>query len=181
VQVMESSEGQGSFVVCIPGSAMGAVPVNIDRNPNGDVEPAGLVLRTAGASAAPANHANQNSPFAAFRPRDFRKAIRKGNLAARAFLLESVRTTVRLGAHLIQESAARRLVLAGGALDENKAEGLAEARQALQAELGVPRASRVSLSISDLGDQAALQGAAILASRTRTLAARRASSRGRRS
>jgi predicted NBD/HSP70 family sugar kinase len=99
--------------------------------------------------------------FRQFRGRDFRKALRKGNVAAAEFIREIATRTGQIAAQLIEEFSLEVIALGGGVLDEMREEILriteATARGQLQGE------TTVTFLPSILGDLAAITGAAVWA------------------
>src|SRR5689334_6389069 len=164
----------GGMGVLIPGARLGAGLVREGVSHDLSTYPAGRPVLRAG--AANVVQQSRHARYQGYRARDFRKAIRSGDRAAERFILQSVRRAMKFGAALVRRGLARRLVLAGGAIDENKSSALAEARRALQAELRPGRSARkpavtgaipktVPVWVSNLGDQAALMGAVLMADR----------------
>lgn len=166
---LEAGEIRGELAVFFPGAVLGACLVAGKGATCRDLSPADgapaeqrLAGGDAAQNAAP-KRPTRDPDFENFRPRDFRKAIRRGDEGARRFILQSVDEAMRAGAKLVQAKGLKHLMLAGGAVDENKAEVLAVARRRLGVELGVSKARRVRIAVSELGDQAALLGAALRA------------------
>lgn len=170
VAALEATGGdKGGLAVLMPGATVGAGLSVRGQCPDLSAYPPDRPLLRPGAGNVIRRTADPR--FARFRARDFRKAIRKGTPAARRHLLASVRAAMRFGSRLVRRRVARRLVLAGGGFDENKAEALRVARQVLRSELGkmrtrgVRRIPRVPVTASALGDQVSLLGAALFAAR----------------
>ncbi len=165
IRRIEAAEMRGDLGVFFPGAVLGACLVVGKGMECREFPPAAERVAEQkarggnGSSGAPA----RESAFKSFRPRDFRKAIRRGDDAARRFILGSVEEAMRVGARLVQSGAVKHLMLAGGAVDENKSEVLALARRSLGIELGASRARPIRIAVSELGDQAALIGAALRA------------------
>ncbi len=167
---LEREARSGGLAVVFPGAAPGACLLAGTR------EPWCLRLPTKAAPAvAPTPRRRRTLTarpgFERFRPRDFRKAIRRGDPVARRFLLESVDAAAGAVAPRVAQGEVGTLILAGGAVDENKEDAIAAARARLAKDLGAAIAGRVRVQISELGDQAALIGAAMTA-RSRVDAAR---------
>ncbi len=168
VRRLEARDRHDELAVFFPGAVLGACLVTGQGAECRELTSATGASTEQGALGAPGAEAPPNRPasdqaYQSFRPREFRKAIRRGDEAARRFILRSVEDAMRAGARLVQGEGVKHLMLAGGAVDENKAEVLAVARRRLGVELGVSRARRVRIAVSELGDQAALIGAALRA------------------
>jgi len=170
IQVLESSHDSGDFGVLFPGAILAAglvlngKPVDLSRFPPEDplLPPdAGNVVKW-----------TDDPRFRGFRARDFRKAIRKGGEHALLFLRQSVGEAAVFGARLVQNAGVRQLVLGGGATDENKAEMVAAAKSVLAAALA--RQDKVDpdlikITTSELGDNAGMTGAALMAAQSTLL------------
>jgi predicted NBD/HSP70 family sugar kinase len=158
----ESVSHAANFVALFPGAILG-VGLVVD----GKLRDPSIFPENAPWLAPESNSVlrqTQELQFLHFRPRDFRKAIRKGNKAAEKFLRASVAEGVTAAARFIQASSLpiRCLVVAGGAADENKMEMVDEARAVLASVAGPDLAGEASVLVSPLGDLAFLLGAAAL-------------------
>jgi hypothetical protein len=183
------SSRHAGVAVLVPGAQIGVgvlvngVPVDLSIYP-----PEKPILRP-GATSVLQETASQR--FRSYRSRDFRKAIRNGDRSARQFILRSVQTASRFGARLLGRRVVRRVILAGGAIDEVKNEALAIGRGTLHRELAREQVSkqrqtkralsgkgrakshgRRLLTASNLGDQASLMGAVLLAQQRVRIAGR---------
>lgn len=162
VHVMENPHGGEKLGVLFPGATLAAGLVvegiavefaSLPGDPMLEADAGNVISRT------------DDPRFRHLRPRDIRKAIRKGDAKAEAFLRVSVAEGARFGARMVEAFGVRRLALAGGAVDENKSTMVAEAKAALASVLGVERAAGIEVFVSKLGDLAAMTGAAMMASR----------------
>jgi glucokinase len=103
--------------------------------------------------------------FEHYRSRDFRKALRRGNEAVRAFALEIAAKAGEVAAALIDGAAPETIVIGGGMLDEMRDDLLRIVRDSAVRELNAPWPDTTSLVASSLGDLAPITGAGIWASR----------------
>ncbi len=167
IQVLEGSHDSGDFGVLFPGAILAAGLVM-----NG--EPVDLSVYPNDAPLLPPGAGNvvewtEDPRFRAFRSRDFRRAVRKGNEEARLFLRNSVVEAATFAGRLIRTAGVSQFVLAGGAIDENKADMVGLARSTLASLLGNEgRSEGVSIQVtaSELGDSAGMTGAALVAAQS---------------
>jgi len=164
IQVLESSHESGNFGVLFPGSILAAGLVVDGQSVDLTKYPAGRPLLPAGCASV--LEWTNSTKFRAFRARDFRKAIRKGEADAQAFLRHSVVAAAEFGARLVQAAGLHQLVLAGGAVDENKSEMIATAKSTLASLLKSEVAESINVTTSELGDDSGLTGAALVAAQT---------------
>jgi predicted NBD/HSP70 family sugar kinase len=163
IQVLEGSHDGGDFGVLFPGSVLAAglvlngKPVDLSRYPAENP----LLSSTAGNVVK----WTDDPKFRAFRARDFRKAIRKGNEDALMFLRDSVGEAAQFGFRLVKTAGVHQLVLGGGATDENKSDMMAVAKAKLASSQAIEPDS-IKITTSELGDSAGMTGAALVAAQT---------------
>lgn len=163
IYVMESPHDGEHLGTLFPGPTMAAGLVMAGEVMDLSEFPVGRPLLPG--SAASVVSQSTDARFRLLRPRDLRKSVRKGNERMIAFLESSVRESARFGVRLVQQAGVRRLVLAGGAVDENKTEMIKLVRETLQSGLDASDAAKVEVVASELGDLAFLMGSALAAAR----------------
>lgn len=100
--------------------------------------------------------------FSQYRGRDFRKALKKSeNTAVRAYVSELAVLAGESAARIHQAFALETIVLGGSLMDEMKDEIMATAREAFDRRTHGDRRQTCALHASELGDLAAITGAAL--------------------
>lgn len=106
--------------------------------------------------------------FEHFRGRDFRKALRRGNEAVRAFAVEIASKAGEIAASLVISAAPEVIAIGGGILDEMREDVVRVVRETAERNLQAPWPQSTMLMASGLGDLAGITGAAAWAAQSRS-------------